>query len=103
MGNTMKIFISYTIRDEEVDLLFLKDVYRKLSSLNDIYIDLLHNNEKSQQKVINELISSDRVIVIETSKINDSPWVKTELRIAKKNKIPIVYINKNRLLNGEIF
>ena len=96
----MKIFISYTVRDGHINIDVLKEIDRKLSEKYDLYIDLIHNKSRLRQdKVLNELKNSDRLILINTPKVNQSPWVKLELDIAKKRGILITTYKIEDLLD----
>lgn len=89
----MKIFISYTLRDNMLNKAMLEKFNQvvQCTSQHILYIDILHNSniDDPQGYVIKNLRSSDAVWVIETKKVYSSEWVQKELSIAKENKIPI--------------
>jgi len=94
-----KIFISYTIRDNNINLSLLTRLKNSLNLLNLFYsyIDLIDNTciNNSQENVIKNLKSSDILCIIETPKITQSPWVKKEIYYANKFNIPIINIDLN--------
>lgn len=80
----MKIFVSYTTRDEFITRDFLVDLESKISDLGDIYIDLIHNHsENKQARVESELKQSDVFLLISTDSIKNSPWVRWEMDTAE--------------------
>lgn len=90
----MRIFVSYTTRDEVLTKGLLSKLYEKLSLNNHVYIDLLHNNSENKQKrVFDELAKSEIVLLITTDSINQSNWVNLELEYAEKMDIRIVQIS----------
>ncbi len=89
----MNIFISYTLRDEEVTFDYLKAVSNIVSEYGQPFVDVFDNQATDKQKfVMDTLDSSDLVVLISTSSITKSQWVQTEVDRAKKNKTPIVRI-----------
>lgn len=98
----IKVFFSYTIRDGLIDKDLLFTLKNKMVDLNlfDSYIDLVDNNSDIPQLyVFNQLKTTDILCVINTPRINESPWVKKELSIAKKYSIPILSVSFNDFLN----
>lgn len=94
-----KIFLSYTTLDKEITIDLLKVIKNRVSNISNIFIHLLDNDlEKSQEAVINELNSSDLVILLETDRIEESKWVQIELENANKMHIPILKIKPSHLL-----
>lgn len=88
-----KIFISYTTRDKIVTVDFLKMIDNYLNKKYYVFIDLLHNNsENKQDRVIEEVLISDCLILITTNNIKKSNWVQRELEIASYRNIPIYKI-----------
>jgi hypothetical protein len=86
----MKYFVSYTTRDEEVTISLLEIFSKKLSNNGKVFIDIIDNNSIDKQlRVIEELESSDLVILIESKSIYQSEWVALEIDKAKSRKIPI--------------
>lgn len=96
----MKMFVSYTIRDGYITESLLKKIQELLSSFGETYIDLLNNSYmKGQDKVINELHSSDLMILLNTYKAKESEWVKFEIEYANQNQIPIVELTPYEIEN----
>lgn len=94
-----KAFISYTVRDGKYNLKSLKLIDRLLSPYFITFIDLLHNSSKKpQQRIIDELVKSNVVIVLFSEKTFSSPWVLFELSLAILLKKPIYYIIDEILL-----
>lgn len=100
----MKVFISYTVRDGNINEEVLKKIESIFKSKYEVFIDLLHNDSEvkdKQERVIRELISSDVLFLIKTKSVMKSEWVKKEIEIAEKNNIAIKvfkyeYIFKNK-------
>lgn len=96
----MKIFVSYTTRDDDIQNNYLLDKYSLLSKYGDVYIDLLHNDSVEKQKrVFDELATSNLLVVIESESINDSKWVKREVKMAQEKQIPIIKLAPNFTIN----
>ncbi|MGK0150234.1 hypothetical protein [Pseudomonas putida] len=80
----MKIFISYTIRDNIVTRDFLTYLEPKIADLGDIYIDLIHNHsENKQARVESELQQADIFLLLHTDSIKNSPWARWEIVTAE--------------------
>ncbi|HCM1921789.1 TPA: toll/interleukin-1 receptor domain-containing protein [Salmonella enterica subsp. salamae serovar 16:m,t:e,n,x] len=90
-----KIFVSYTTRDNKLDIYSLRVLEWKLTRLGySCYIDLLHNNSKNkQQRVFNEIITSDYFIAIISDSYHLSPWTQKEIKLAHKLKKRIIEID----------
>lgn len=111
------VFISYTLQGGEVDyelLVLLKSKLNVLDSLS-TYIDLLDNNSEDHQAyVLAKLAKANFVLLIQSSQIKASVWVKKELDFAKEKNIPIIPVSlcdvkrileitsKKELLNDEL-
>ncbi len=97
----MKYFISYTMRDGIIEIIFLKRIKAFYSIKNiDTYIDVLDNTATNKQKfVIENLCSSNKLILIETIGSYDSKWVLKELEIASKRNIPIEIIKYEKFIH----
>lgn len=96
----MKLFVSYTMRDGQVTPSVLRVVEQILKKEgHTVFIDYLNNDsEKKQERVICELETSDRVILLITPQVRQSQWVVMELECAKKNNIkvvPCILLNNN--------
>lgn len=91
-----KIFFSYTLRDGILDKSLLKNICELLSPICDVFADVIHNDSVDKQKrVIDELRSSQYVVVLDTPLINESPWVNIEIDEANKMRIPILRVEVN--------
>lgn len=94
--NKMKprVFVSYTTRDGTITKNYLINLEKELSKYFDVFIDMLHNDSvNSQHRVIDELMGSDVILLINTSHILKSPWVRFELSLAISNNKPILIFN----------
>lgn len=90
----MKIFVSYTTKDMHVKENYLLNIFCLLKQYGEPYIDLIHNDSiNKQQRVHDELISSNIMILLHSKSIKASQWVKWEIATAKNKKIPINTIN----------
>ncbi|GKV90985.1 toll/interleukin-1 receptor domain-containing protein [Pectobacterium carotovorum] len=94
-----RIFVSYTTRDNKVDIYSLRFIEGKLQQLGySCYIDLLHNDSKNkQQRVFNELISSDYFMAIISDNYHLSPWAQKEITLACKLKKEIIKIDYRKI------
>ncbi|KAF2511670.1 TIR domain-containing protein [Flavobacterium arcticum] len=98
-GNKLKVFISYTVRDGEIDSHFLTKLNHQISEISTVYIDLIHNNSVNKQnRVVNELKKSDFIFLIRTEQTNNSKWVNKELSLARELNIPIVEFKHKELI-----
>ena len=94
----MKIFVSYTTRDKDITSELLNTVFFKLRKIGKVYIDLIHNDSiNKQQRVLNELDTSDLVLLIKSDKNILSKWVRIETERANKKLIPIIKITRNEI------
>lgn len=95
MQKKKKIFVSYTTRDNKVDIYSLKVIEGKLKQLGySCYIDLLHNDSKNKQlRVFSELMLSDYFMMITSDNYHLSPWTQKEIMLAHKLKKRIIKIN----------
>ena len=94
----MKIFVSYTTRDKDITSELLNTVFFKLRKIGKVYIDLIHNDSiNKQQRVLNELDTSDLVLLIKSEKNILSKWVRIETERANKKLIPILKISRNEI------
>ena len=94
-----KIFVSYTIRDNSINIELLSRLEEFLKAFSSPFIDLLHNDSIDKQKRIeDELKATDFFLLLETKNVLDSPWVVKELLIALKLNVPIKIISLNNLM-----
>lgn len=101
----MTFFVSYTTRDSYVDRDLLECISEVLSNYGDFYIDLLHNDSNNKQRHVEEMLSqADLLLVVSSSSIRESEWVRWELAEAESNGIPIIEIqatpNRNETINN---
>lgn len=94
----MKIFVSYTTRDNSISIKVLNKLNLLLSDYGQVYIDLIHNDSKDkQERVLMELDSCDLILLIETECTFKSDWVKLELKRAKELGKEVTKISFNIL------
>lgn len=100
-ASNYKIFISYTTRNNDVDKSLLMSIESEIKIYGDVYIDLLHNDNiiDPQSTVMEMLIKSDILIVLDTYRIHESRWVAFELEKANENNIPILFLSPYDILN----
>ncbi|MBB4635695.1 TIR domain-containing protein [Longimicrobium terrae] len=97
----MRIFVSYTLRDNVLDRATLVALDSYLREFGDPYIDLLHNpGEDHQRHVLTMLRSASLVLAIVTPKYDRSEWVKLELALAHQHQIPIMSVDAPRGITG---
>lgn len=91
-----RVFISYTMRDNQLTLEILARLKKMLQKFEiDTFVDLIDNriSQEHQRKLYEWLISADYLYLIETAETYHSPWVKKELDIANRLNIPIIKIS----------
>ena len=91
-----RIFISYTLRDNELTIDILSHLKKMLQQCGiDTFIDIIDNkiSKKHQKKLYKWLTDADCLYLIETTKTYHSPWVIKELNFAKRLNIPIIKIS----------
>lgn len=94
----MKIFVSYTTRNNEVSVESLIDFSNKLSSFGYVFIDVIHNDSADKQgRVIDELMTTNLLILIKSESSSTSEWVQFEIESAEKMQIPIVQFHVNEI------
>lgn len=84
----MRIFVSYTTRDNYFNKERLDDVCQLLKDYGKVYVDLLHNDSKDRQgRVEKELVLSSFVVFLITPAVSKSFWFMKEKKIAlQQNK-----------------
>ena len=96
-----KVFLSYTLKGNDMNMSFLKIVKSWIESQNlTTYIDILDNEYNAkffQSKLLEELRSSDIFLIINTPHYKDSAWTNLELKEATKSGLVIIDINKTQL------
>ena len=96
----MKIFVSYTTRNNEVRLNSLIDFSNKIKSLGKTFIDLIDNNSHDKQdRVVKELKNANLLILIKSKSTFDSEWVRFEIGVANQMNLPIIEFDINEIKN----
>ena len=97
----MKIFLSYTLKDGEVQEELLREIDAFASWKNlELFIDKLHNlDSEPQTRIEKEIINSDILMLIGSSSVFQSDWVKKEIVLARENDLPIYLIKPNEIRN----
>ena len=94
------IFVSYTLRGGHVSRNTLERLKRKMASvgLTRTYIDLLDNQGRDpQQYVMDRLENADILLVIHSSEISSSEWVKLEIETAARQRKKKIMISVEEL------
>lgn len=87
----MNIFVSYTTRNNEVTINSLINFSNKINSFGKVFIDILDNDSEDKQgRIIEELKSTELLILIKSQSSLNSEWVKYELDTAHNLNIPVV-------------
>ncbi|MGL6200461.1 MAG: hypothetical protein ACRC3H_16145 [Lachnospiraceae bacterium] len=96
-----KIFLSYTLRDSELDKQSLKKFKSKMLEYGfEVYIDILDNDSSEPQKhVFKMLLDSNIICIIETKSIEKSQWVNKEREFALRYNIPSVTISYKDMIS----
>lgn len=89
----MNIFISYTLRDGIINNLDFKKLKSLFIGNPNIFIHIENQNVDSHEKIRNEIINSDVLILLHTREAFLSNWVRDELQIAESNYIPIFILD----------
>lgn len=97
--NIVKIFLSYTLRDVQLNSNILKELKIKLEQISNIhvYIDVLDNKNTldHQGEVYIQLDAADVFWKINSAQYGSSAWAVKELRIAQKCGMPIFILEMN--------
>ncbi|WP_017299076.1 TIR domain-containing protein [Nodosilinea nodulosa] len=89
----MRIFISYTLRDDFLSIGDLQRFEYFFLNFGEPYIDILHNKSPNPQEyVISNLKQSETFCALITPKYFESNWVRLELDMAIQMSIPIIAI-----------
>ncbi len=87
----MNIFVSYTTQNNEVTVDSLINFSNKINSFGKIFIDIINNDSIDKQgRIVEELESSNLLILIKSESTLNSEWVKFELENAKRKGIPVI-------------
>ena len=95
-----RIFVSYTLRGNDLNYEMLDRFKSKLNLNPSIYtyIDILDNDSLNHQdRVVQELMKADIICLINSREVHNSMWVKKELDIARDCSIPIAQITVQQL------
>jgi uncharacterized protein YfeS len=95
----MKVFISYTLKDKEINDEYLEKV-NELQSLDrvSLFIDKLHNFDfYPQNRIEEEIENCDILLVVGTKNIFKSDWVKKEIEIARLKNRPIYFTSPEKI------
>lgn len=101
----MSIFVSYTTRDYYINRELLEGVCEALSEYGHHYIDLLHNDSIDKQRHVEKMLYKAKLLILlSSSSVEKSEWVRWELIQAERSFIPIVVVkatpNKNETLRN---
>ena len=98
----MRFFVSYTLRDGEITPMQLRRVSRILKAEgHTVFIDYLDNDSTEKQtRVIEELLHCDKIMLLETRKVQDSEWVALELAYAHRyhKQVVVCRFSNNTLI-----
>jgi len=96
----MKLFISYTLRDGEVN----ESLLHKIDNLNtlqnlELFIDKLHNTDMHpQRRIEKEIRKSDALVLLGSKGVFKSDWVKREVLLARDSSLDVYLIQPNRVV-----
>ena len=121
MKNKRDVFISYSLRKhrtkyhqiEKSDLEKLNDILTNQIALEHVYIDIVHNQSgyansrrsttsPAHRQVLSQLRQSRAMLCLSCG--STSPWVKREMQLAKRKRIPRISLDSRLLklvLSGE--
>lgn len=98
----VKIFVSYTTRDQCVSSELLSFIDSSLQCIGTPFVDLLHNTCVDPQARIHRELSESHLFVLLTSASTlDSNWVRWELQQAIQRGLPIVQLPVPRAMNRD--
>jgi len=95
----MKVFISYTLKDKEINDEYLNKVNELQSLVNvSVFIDKLHNFDSfPQTRIEREIENCDMLLVVDTRNIFKSDWVKKEIEMARLKNRPIHFTRPEKI------
>jgi hypothetical protein len=95
----MNVFVSYTRRDGMVNIRLLKRLHGYLSGVSRPFIHAIEERSLGWQQlaVLQALIRSDVILLIESPGVKHSRWVKLEMRLARILLRPVVRFNASDL------
>lgn len=93
------VFVSYTVRDGEVDMVLLNALHNNLNEVCNPFLDLVNRQTRkvTQKTIILEIFRSHLLLVIESKDVYKSPWVKFEIFLSRLLLIPIIKIKASTL------
>lgn len=101
--NREKIFISYTLRDNNLTIEKLQALKRQMSLDCDSFVDIIDNDSKDRQaRVERELHGCNKLIQISSPRLLESPWALHEFFEASTRKIPIDRIDVKSIKKNNI-
>ena len=100
MDDRINVFVSYTLRDGTVSLELLKRIHDHLLGFAHPFVHALADatSKHQQLRVVRALLQSHLLVLLESSGVSQSPWVRLELLLGRLCLIPIVRINVADLL-----
>lgn len=100
--NKEKVFVSYTLRDKDLTIEKLQALKRQLPLNCDSFVDIIDNDsEDKQARVERELQKCDRLVQINSPRLQESPWALHEFFEALTRKIPINRIDIKSIKNSK--
>jgi len=95
------IFVSYTLRDGEVTRQNLRHFVTLLSPSCDVFVDCLKDQHRlhPQLLIIKNIFRAHLILIVESSDVYKSPWVRLEILLARLLLKPIARVTVPRLLS----
>lgn len=99
MNSTIKkVFISYTLRDENVTTEKLQALKMQMPLNCDSFVDIIDNDSEDRQaRVDKELWECDTFMQVKSPTIGESDWALYEIMRAWSRKIPVNVIDANSI------
>lgn len=99
MNNRIKkVFISYTLRDENVTIEKLQALKRQMPLSCDSFVDIIDNDSVDKQaRVDKELLECDSFMQVKSPTIGESDWAFYEIMRAWMRMIPVNVIDANSI------
>ena len=93
----LNIFLSYTLRDNQISVEDLAGFKKKAEILPGlrIYVDIIDNKNRNdpQSEVYRQLEAANCVWIVNSASIDASPWAKREISLAQERKKPVRYLD----------
>lgn len=97
-SNIKKVFISYTMRDENVTIKKLQALKRQMPLSCDSFVDIIDNDSEDRQaRVDKELWECDSFMQVRSPSIGESDWALYETMRAWTRMIPVNVIDANSI------